>query len=1201
MQDNLPHTEQTTRNGSTPSIRLIADLPTKDDVFGAHDLLADAIADTILCESGGKAIALEGGWGCGKSSVVEMLREKLSSSANKAVDIDAKVLIFDAWSHEGDPLRRVFLEHLTNFCCPSFDEKQQKFWIEKKRKELTGRAREVDQTTTPLLHSGWSLAAAAFFAIYPITIALITGYSRQNLSDPANASFLLLFVWTALLLPLALLGLFIYVQWWPFWPFSLRKKYQFLNDAEASIEAQRVKKKNAGRVLAIFAKKIDETSTTSAHETQGPTSIEFQKYFAELMKSYLQCNKRKLVIVLDNLDRVPSESAKTLWTALRVFAECCEDPRNSEWSGNVWFLVPYDPVSAKRVWDADEEGSDYKKKDTKQNEPSEGDKKDLISSPLPSRLSAAFLDKTFQVRFDVPPLLLSDWKQYLSTQLITSLGEGFATPEEIHRTYLLSRRMSELKRRPPTPRHLKLFSNDIAALCRRFKMSFPLSHFALYAILRRQGHDVRLWLLEEFEDQERYQRILGDDEFKSSLCAMAHGILDKERARDLHLIDPIKNALANGDHDSIKNLVDVNGFWQVLEVLCDGGLDEYGTNEELVTNTLKAIEDVELLSFSNQETNSLRRFLNGLVGSTEWELLNSENAEGFISAIRLGLDDSALKKSVARLSNVGKDVEASNFEPIEWLEGLSMIAEALKQRGRLERLSKSITIESGSVVSDLLSRIGQLAKNERFLCATLLELKGELPSFISTITPVVATKWEERSYHSFLAVLAIAPKSINAKEMSVAICGRISSDEEQTASEIDQLVSALEELCTINAAVTTVELKKLAKSGFLYRRIKNLEGRTNSQTFATLLRWLILYGDLNKSPSSPIGAAEGFEQIKLIGDMPAECEIVVSEFASRCNGVEKEILLDSLLVQASNLPSFVTLVVKSLIESGSLGEVLTGELFCKRFVQLEQLCSAETLPSFDEVTDQLMDSGFVGSLSNLEISPEFASAVGFLVALDACTKNREFETKVKAFLYERTIDEWKNALTTGSSLATLTIEFKRKFQTFELGRNLADAIESLLTEILEGKLSRGDVSDSWKGLVDIVPATHQQSLAGTVIARSDKPDKLLIEAIPLLSEQLAEAVSNYNGDSFVRNALNPLVKSGSESAFVWLEKVTERQFRFWDVAPESDKVTFADYLSQHIVSENENIRNAVASIASRLEIDVTIEPTEPEENSKTDK
>ena len=93
--------------------RLLDDAPSNIDAFGAHQRIANALSDLIQHEEGGKTIALTGSWGSGKSTVVRLLSSALSeTSANEGT---AKVFVFDAWAHQGDPLRRTFLEHLIDF------------------------------------------------------------------------------------------------------------------------------------------------------------------------------------------------------------------------------------------------------------------------------------------------------------------------------------------------------------------------------------------------------------------------------------------------------------------------------------------------------------------------------------------------------------------------------------------------------------------------------------------------------------------------------------------------------------------------------------------------------------------------------------------------------------------------------------------------------------------------------------------------------------------------------------------------------------------------------------------------------------------------------------------------------------------------------------------------------------------------------
>ena len=74
-----------------------------------HERIADKLYEIISAESSeGMTVGLEGEWGAGKSTVIRLLQEKLKAERQD------KTFVFyiDAWEHEGDYLRRVFLEML---------------------------------------------------------------------------------------------------------------------------------------------------------------------------------------------------------------------------------------------------------------------------------------------------------------------------------------------------------------------------------------------------------------------------------------------------------------------------------------------------------------------------------------------------------------------------------------------------------------------------------------------------------------------------------------------------------------------------------------------------------------------------------------------------------------------------------------------------------------------------------------------------------------------------------------------------------------------------------------------------------------------------------------------------------------------------------------------------------------------------------
>jgi predicted KAP-like P-loop ATPase len=148
--------------------RLLSDAPTSDDAFGSHTQVARAISDLICQESGGKAIAITGSWGSGKSTVIEILDTLLKGKTGKTPPFKTvKMFVYNAWAHEGDPLRRSFLESFLQFLIDAkwADEKTWKDALE----ELTRRKEKTDTVSDPVLTKwGIAMALAALLVLCPI-------------------------------------------------------------------------------------------------------------------------------------------------------------------------------------------------------------------------------------------------------------------------------------------------------------------------------------------------------------------------------------------------------------------------------------------------------------------------------------------------------------------------------------------------------------------------------------------------------------------------------------------------------------------------------------------------------------------------------------------------------------------------------------------------------------------------------------------------------------------------------------------------------------------------------------------------------------------------------------------------------------------------------------------------------------------------
>ncbi len=418
------------------SSRLIEDTPADEDLFtfdddiGPHDRVAQVVADLVRSgESGGKMIGLEGGWGAGKTTVVKLLQKQL------ARDNDTTLFSFDAWAHEGDPLRRTYLESITKH----FNNIKNNGWIDEKKwdkklEELTKRHSTRVTTTNPKITTFGKLLAFSALLV-PIGVPIVASQLSPGIviDDGITIFQGITNIWWFIPGIVCAGAPLITTILYSF--FHLFKSKE--NDSNDS--------KSAWAILTGNTQ-VDITQKTT--ETPDPTSIEFENYFSELMKEALEEHKkRKVVLVIDNLDRIDLKSALSNWSTLQTFLQD-RDINTEEWFKRLWVIIPYDPSGLRRLWS------------------NHG-----LENGLERELPVSFMDKSFLVRFVVPPMVLSNWKMYLQ-----KLAE-YALPEHLAEDYHTICSVFNLNRvdnnDAPTPRELKLYMNQIVATYRQWQDDYP--------------------------------------------------------------------------------------------------------------------------------------------------------------------------------------------------------------------------------------------------------------------------------------------------------------------------------------------------------------------------------------------------------------------------------------------------------------------------------------------------------------------------------------------------------------------------------------------------------------------------------------------------------------------------------------------------------------------------------------------------------
>ena len=484
----------------------VDDAPASEDVFGSHAPIAAAVRELITTEPGGRTIGLEGGWGSGKSTVVRLLNDRLDGSG-------AHVVVFDAWAHEGDPLRRSFLETLIKSVSAKGWIGEQS-WAE--RSENLARRRRVEHTRPVSRIERPAIIAAAGAALFAILVPLGAALVEAGLAADKSQA---LWIGGAVFAVLAALIVGGGTVW------LLRGR-----DDSAG-----------GAFLSLFSVESVTESTRETIETPDPTSVEFESTFRDLMREALGSDSsRRLVLVVDNLDRVSADDARSIWATLQTFLHHSHDNREP-WLDSLWVLLPYDRDGIARLWD---ESATVVNDETQP----------------PATLADSFIDKSIQVRFEVPLPLLSDWRAYLESTLRLALPDcGEADSYTAYRPY--AHRLADSDR-APSPREIKQYVNRIGALHRRWQHELPFASLAFYASLGIDGVKVADSLRRGTLHESALADLL-DDDVDAHLAAIAFNT-SPERARQVLLGPLIDRALRRDTSDALVELLDRPGFWEAL-------------------------------------------------------------------------------------------------------------------------------------------------------------------------------------------------------------------------------------------------------------------------------------------------------------------------------------------------------------------------------------------------------------------------------------------------------------------------------------------------------------------------------------------------------------------------------------------------------------------------------------------------------------
>lgn len=539
-----------------PSAKIIFDKPAKKDAFSGQGHLrsAKAMADGIqqLSKLGG-AIGLEGIWGSGKSSVIDISQTELAKDPG---EYEYHAFSFDLWTHQTDEFRRSLLEEFIEFIAKSPFSSE--FNIEEEKNIVRNRKKRVINESKRR-YTILGVVVVLLLPYLPIVYGWLNPTAFAASTGAGNFPYMMLWLvaWSVALLPI--------LMWLNYGAVPKRER----DDARTLGQKLTLA---ASHFLTLSRSLRDETTTQWIRD-EDPTTVEFHSVFRALLKK-AQAANRRIVFVLDNIDRLPPDLVQSAWSEMRALFSANLRADDSP----VVVVVPYDRDYVLKAF------------------PESGQAREKVRS------ENDVFEKTFDRIIKVSPPVPSDWGGYLSDQLKNAFDTQL-DDDKIETLFRLLKYKLQLEEVHPTPRRIVAFVNEIGALWTQWGAKLPVGSIALYVLHRDEiDRNERVLTKPDFIDK-RYLHILNQEEWRTHLTALTFNV-EPELANQVLLGQPIANAIVAHAADELVALSKLPGFTQVFVEELAAVLGEWNGDVMLLS---KAAENVNSLTLTPVSADAIWR------------------------------------------------------------------------------------------------------------------------------------------------------------------------------------------------------------------------------------------------------------------------------------------------------------------------------------------------------------------------------------------------------------------------------------------------------------------------------------------------------------------------------------------------------------------------------------------------------------------
>ncbi|MCP4354042.1 MAG: hypothetical protein GY793_00145 [Proteobacteria bacterium] len=637
--------------------KIIFDKPATEDAFdgGGHQRSAEALANSIeqLSNRDG-AIGLEGQWGAGKTTVINLAKKILKQ--NK--DHEYYIFPFDLWEHQSDNFRRSFLEEFVNWA------KNKKLLKLKEAKKAKDRIRDRVKRINSHHYKEYNIFGIVFLLFVPLSpfiAGTITSIIRYSLSQPEETyKPITIDAWNY--------GAYFLSTIYALFLLRIVWNIMFFKEKDSNgclFEGGERLKRIFSKSISMFSKDIEKEGLTQSIRDSDPTTIEFHSIFREILSS-IQKNNKRLVFVLDNIDRLQKEHVPNIWSEIRALFSNSAFNKNNSW---VTAVIPYDRNFINSAFN-----------------------KTTHSEKTSAATEGNIITKTFNITIHISPPVATDWRGFLEKHLDKSFNPSLDKKTKFNLFNLLDYYFQD-EVIHPTPRQIIAYINGIIPLYMQWGDVIKPESIALYVLHRFKFENNPKAIHKKESINPRYQNIAEIEDWQKDFATLIHNV-HPDNANQVYLEPYIIKALSQENHDDLIELSEATGFSDVIQKALEIALGNAGNNTQQISQIANNLSKIKKIG-ENRKKSVWKKMGEKLKATEDLDINISATFSGLFKIVEQQEKTSILKSAKdlekALFNSIYTDTDIEEDTSKIWLNSISQLGDLITEGLGEDKKEKFIT------------------------------------------------------------------------------------------------------------------------------------------------------------------------------------------------------------------------------------------------------------------------------------------------------------------------------------------------------------------------------------------------------------------------------------------------------------------------------------------------------------------------------